>query len=227
MRLLAKPALILTALLSAPAGAQPPPPATSGYKVALRDGRVLFAKEPPKVKGRTAIVKLADGTLLSVSSAEIDESATQAANAAPVPMAPTPTPVPRPTARLRLTTDDIPSRSVPTLDSWPWGAHPTAGRASSSSTSDDGLDFYRDGDGQELFAENKAFVSYGYRDGKLAQISILFLERCGSTKGRLERAWGKATSTPRGELWMTQRTSALLHHEGCMLQVFDSKALGH
>src|SRR5439155_1062946 len=100
---------MLLAVVLLPLALQAPTPAAP--KLVLRDGRTLTLSGPVRTKGRTATVKLADGTLLSVQVSEIDEQATAAANAPPTPI-PVSTPAPRPTARVRYTSDDLPSRGT-------------------------------------------------------------------------------------------------------------------
>jgi hypothetical protein len=67
-------------------------------KVVLRDGRTLETKKPPEIRGRQAVLTLADGKLVSVPVSEIDAEKTaalakKAAEAALAPPKPTPTPV--------------------------------------------------------------------------------------------------------------------------------------
>jgi len=97
--------------------------------VILRDGRVLRTVGPPVLKGRMAILKTADGQLLSVPVEEIDQEKTAAARVAPTPVpAPTATPnrplTPAEAARLKggkkatvvLTDDQVAGGSVPSDD---------------------------------------------------------------------------------------------------------------
>jgi hypothetical protein len=85
MRRLLSPTILATALLvvsGAPAD-----------DVVLKDGRVFRTVGPPALKGRVAILKTADGQLLSVPVDEIDQEKTAAARLAPISgPAPTPTP---------------------------------------------------------------------------------------------------------------------------------------
>jgi hypothetical protein len=67
----------------------------SADKVVLKDGRTLDTKKPPIVKGRQAVLTLADGKLVSIPASEIDTEKTaalarKAAEAAKVTPAPTP-----------------------------------------------------------------------------------------------------------------------------------------
>ena len=68
-------------------------------QVVLRDGRTLDTKKPPVIRGRQAILTLADGKLVSIPAAEIDAEKTaalaaakaaEAAKPAAPPLAPTP-----------------------------------------------------------------------------------------------------------------------------------------
>lgn len=66
-------------------------------QVVLRDGRTLETKKPPQIRGRQAVLTLADGKLVSVPASEIDTEKTaalakKAAEAALAPPKPTPTP---------------------------------------------------------------------------------------------------------------------------------------
>lgn len=66
-------------------------------QVVLRDGRTLETKKPPQIRGRQAILTLADGKLVSIPASEIDAEKTaalakKAAEAALAPPKPTPTP---------------------------------------------------------------------------------------------------------------------------------------
>lgn len=65
-------------------------------QVVLKDGRTLETKKPPVVKGRQAVLTLADGKLVSIPAAEIDAEKTAAAakKAAEAKAAPQPTPTP-------------------------------------------------------------------------------------------------------------------------------------
>ncbi len=65
-------------------------------QVVLKDGRMLDTKKPPVVKGRQAVLTLADGKLVSIPAAEIDTEKTAAAakKTAEAKAAPQPTPVP-------------------------------------------------------------------------------------------------------------------------------------
>lgn len=78
---------VLLSLLSASAAAD---------QVVLKDGRTLETKKPPVVKGRQAILTLADGKLVSIPAAEIDAEKTAAATkkSAEAKAAPQATPVP-------------------------------------------------------------------------------------------------------------------------------------
>jgi len=78
---------VLLSLLSASVAAD---------QVVLKDGRTLETKKPPVVKGRQAILTLADGKLVSIPAAEIDAEKTAAAakKAAEAKAAPQPTPAP-------------------------------------------------------------------------------------------------------------------------------------
>jgi len=64
-------------------------------KVVLKDGRTLETKKPPEIRGRQAILLLADGTLVSIPASEIDTGKTAAsvAKAAEAAKLPAPTPV--------------------------------------------------------------------------------------------------------------------------------------
>jgi hypothetical protein len=50
-------------------------------KVVLRDGRTLETRKPPEIRGRQAVLTLADGSLVSIPAAEIDTQKTAAAAA--------------------------------------------------------------------------------------------------------------------------------------------------
>lgn len=66
-------------------------------EVVLKDGRSITTKGPYKVKGRTAVMTAADGTLVSIPVSEIDLEKTaeaQARAAAPEPPSASPTPKP-------------------------------------------------------------------------------------------------------------------------------------
>ena len=61
-------------------------------KVVLKDGRTLETKKPPEIRGRQAVLVLADGKLVSIPASEIDTAKTaaaaaKAAEAAKVPAA--------------------------------------------------------------------------------------------------------------------------------------------
>jgi hypothetical protein len=64
-------------------------------KVVLKDGRTLDTKKPPQIRGRQAVLLLADGTLVSIPASEIDtgKTAAAAAKAAEAAKLPAPTPV--------------------------------------------------------------------------------------------------------------------------------------
>lgn len=64
--------------------------------IVLKDGRSLETQGPYKAKGKTALVKLADGTLVAIPLSEIDLEKTAAASA---PKATAPTPGPTATPR--------------------------------------------------------------------------------------------------------------------------------
>lgn len=71
-------------------------------KVVLKDGRTFDTKKPPEIRGRQAVLTLADGRLVSIPATEIDKEKTaaaarSAAEAAKAPPTPTPTPVRSPT----------------------------------------------------------------------------------------------------------------------------------
>lgn len=69
-----------------------------GDQVVLRDGRVLETKKPPVVRGRQAVLVLADGKLVTLPVAEIDaeKTAALAARAASAPAEATPAATPPP-----------------------------------------------------------------------------------------------------------------------------------
>ena len=50
-------------------------------KVVLKDGRTLETKKPPEIRGRQAVLVLADGKLVSIPASEIDTEKTAAAAA--------------------------------------------------------------------------------------------------------------------------------------------------
>ena len=50
-------------------------------QVVLKDGRTLETKKPPEIRGRQAVLLLADGTLVSIPASEIDTGKTAAAAA--------------------------------------------------------------------------------------------------------------------------------------------------
>lgn len=81
---------VFLSLLAAPLAAD---------QVVLRDGRTLETKKPPVIKGRQAILTLADGKLVSIPAAEIDAEKTAAAakKAAEAKAAPPPPPAAAPT----------------------------------------------------------------------------------------------------------------------------------
>ena len=69
-------------------------------QVVLKDGRTLDTKKPPEIRGRQAVLVLADGKLVSIPAAEIDTQKTaalarkateEAASAAPAAVATAPT----------------------------------------------------------------------------------------------------------------------------------------
>ncbi|HRY42350.1 MAG TPA: FxLYD domain-containing protein [Thermoanaerobaculia bacterium] len=68
-RVLSLLVLGLIGLLSGPLAAD---------QVVLRDGRTLDTKKPPVIKGRQAVLTLADGKLVSIPAAEIDQEKTAA-----------------------------------------------------------------------------------------------------------------------------------------------------
>ena len=68
-RVLSLLVLGLIGLLSGPLAAD---------QVVLRDGRTLDTKKPPVIKGRQAVLTLADGKLVSIPAAEIDLEKTAA-----------------------------------------------------------------------------------------------------------------------------------------------------
>ncbi len=62
--------------------------------VVLKDGSVYRVSKPVQSKGKTAVLTLENGQLVSVPTDQIDEGKSRAANAAGVPEAAAPTPVP-------------------------------------------------------------------------------------------------------------------------------------
>jgi hypothetical protein len=64
-------------------------------KVVLKDGRTLETKKPPEIRGRQAVLTLADGKLVSIPASEIDtgKTAAAAAKAAEAAKLPAATPV--------------------------------------------------------------------------------------------------------------------------------------
>jgi hypothetical protein len=96
--------------------------------VIMKDGRTLRTLGPPAVKGRMAILKTADGRLLSVPIDEIDMEKTTAARLKPTPVpVPTATPLrpltPAEAARIRsgkkatvVLTDDEVAGAMPVSD---------------------------------------------------------------------------------------------------------------
>jgi hypothetical protein len=81
--------LLVLGLVSLTAG-----PLAAG-QVVLKDGRTLETKKPPEIRGRQAVLLLADGTLVSIPASEIDtaRTAAAAAKAAEAAKLPVPTPV--------------------------------------------------------------------------------------------------------------------------------------
>jgi hypothetical protein len=81
--------LLVLGLVSLTAG-----PLAAG-QVVLKDGRTLDTKKPPQIRGRQAVLLLADGTLVSIPASEIDtgKTAAAAAKAAEAAKLPAPTPV--------------------------------------------------------------------------------------------------------------------------------------
>ena len=71
-RVLSLLVLGLIGLLSGPLAAD---------QVVLRDGRTLDTKKPPVIKGRQAVLTLADGKLVSIPAAEIEEDLVAACDA--------------------------------------------------------------------------------------------------------------------------------------------------
>jgi hypothetical protein len=67
--------LLVLGLISLTAG-----PLAAG-QVVLKDGRTLETKRPPEIRGRQAVLLLADGTLVSIPASEIDTAKTAAAAA--------------------------------------------------------------------------------------------------------------------------------------------------
>ena len=67
--------LLVLGLISLTAG-----PLAAG-QVVLKDGRTLETKKPPEIRGRRAVLLLADGTLVSIPASEIDTGKTAAAAA--------------------------------------------------------------------------------------------------------------------------------------------------
>jgi hypothetical protein len=85
-RVLSLLVLGLISLLSGPLAAD---------QVVLRDGRTLDTKKPPEIRGRQAILVLADGKLVSIPAAEIDaEKTAELARKAAAAVKPASTPVP-------------------------------------------------------------------------------------------------------------------------------------
>jgi hypothetical protein len=81
--------LLVLGLVSLTAG-----PLAAG-QVVLKDGRTLETKKPPEIRGRQAVLVLADGKLVSIPASEIDteKTAAAAAKAAAAAELPAPTPV--------------------------------------------------------------------------------------------------------------------------------------
>ncbi len=79
-RIFPAPALLILLLAAGGAGAD---------IVVLKDGRTIETVGPPVTKGRTVLLKSADGTLFSIPANEIDGPKTEAARVKPSP-APTP-----------------------------------------------------------------------------------------------------------------------------------------
>ncbi|MCL4809481.1 MAG: hypothetical protein KJ062_17085 [Thermoanaerobaculia bacterium] len=63
-------------------------------KVVLRDGRTLDTKKPPQIRGRQAVLTLADGRLVSIPASEIDTEKTAALARQAARPGPTPEPTP-------------------------------------------------------------------------------------------------------------------------------------
>lgn len=63
-------------------------------KVVLKDGRTLETKKPPEIRGRQAVLVLADGQLVSIPASEIDTQKTAAAAAKAAEAAKLPTAAP-------------------------------------------------------------------------------------------------------------------------------------
>ena len=79
---------VVLALLPAVFGAGP----AAADTIVLRDGRTLESSGPYVVKGRQALLKKPDGTLVSIPLSEIDVDKTAEARRKPETPAPTPTP---------------------------------------------------------------------------------------------------------------------------------------
>jgi len=81
--------LLVLGLVSLTAG-----PLAAG-QVVLKDGRTLETKKPPQIRGRQAVLVLADGKLVSIPASEIDtaKTAAAAAKATEAGKLPAPTPV--------------------------------------------------------------------------------------------------------------------------------------
>ena len=81
--------LLVLGLISLLAG-----PLAAG-QVVLKDGRTLETKKPPQIRGRQAVLVLADGKLVSIPASEIDteKTAAAAAKAAEAAKLPAPTPI--------------------------------------------------------------------------------------------------------------------------------------
>ena len=81
--------LLVLGLVSLTAG-----PLAAG-QVVLKDGRTLETKKPPQIRGKQAVLVLADGKLVSIPASEIDteKTAAAAAKAAEAAKLPAPTPV--------------------------------------------------------------------------------------------------------------------------------------
>ena len=86
-RVLPLPVLGLIGLLVGPLAAD---------QVVLKDGRILDTKKPPVIKGRQAVLTLADGKLVSIPASEIDaeKTAALAKKAAEAAAKPTAAPTP-------------------------------------------------------------------------------------------------------------------------------------
>lgn len=63
-------------------------------RIFLKDGRTLDTKKPPEIRGRQAVLVLADGKLVSIPASEIDAGKTAAAAAKAADAAKLPTAVP-------------------------------------------------------------------------------------------------------------------------------------